>query len=171
MPHELDDLMAQYEPFIPTPKDLIAAKLESAGVRPGEVVYDLGSGDGGVLIEAALRYDARGVGFEVLRDLVERSNARIRALNLEHRITVHYSDFMQADISRADIVVLYLNRGTLGILSGKLQRELKSGARIVTHAFDLPGWTERNRTRVTGVNGQAEEIYLYVQGWMSKEAM
>ncbi len=150
--------MRDYEAFIPTPDDLIGAKLDLAAIHPRDWVFDLGCGDGRVLIQAAKRFDARGVGVDIHQHLVDEAKKNVAKEGLEQQIEIVCQDYLHTDLSRADVVILYLNRGSLGPLSQKLEDELTPGARIVTHDFDLPAWVEVKKVEF-GSSGQF--LYLY----------
>jgi cyclopropane fatty-acyl-phospholipid synthase-like methyltransferase len=124
--------------WVPTPFRTVRRMLRLANVQPGEVVYDLGSGDGRVLIVAAREFGARAVGVEIdpLKYLWTR--LVIALLGLGDRVSVRRANFFDADLAGADVVTLYLLPKTQARLLPKLERELKPGARVVTHAFELP---------------------------------
>ncbi len=119
----------------------IRKALELAGLQPGETLYDLGSGHGRVLVIAAGEFDANAVGIEA--GPVQRAVCRVNALwnRVSPRVQIEGGDFFQADLRRADVVYAYLTSNYALRLQEKLESELKSGARVVTVAFDLPDWT------------------------------
>ncbi|OYT26963.1 MAG: RNA methyltransferase [Thermoprotei archaeon ex4572_64] len=127
-------------PFVPSPEVVVRRMLQLANVRKGEIVYDLGCGDGRVLIIAAREFGARAVGIEIRKDLYEQCLRRIRDLGLEDRIEVLHGSFFDYDISDADVVTLYLLTSVNERLRPKLERELKPGTRVVSHDFEVPGW-------------------------------
>jgi predicted O-methyltransferase YrrM len=153
--------MPHYEEFVPTPPELAREKLRLAGVQPGETVFDLGCGDGAPLIIAAREFEARGVGIEVRPELIEESRQAIQTAGLEEQIELRCEDFMDSDFSEADVIFIYLTRGSMGPLSLKLENELSSGTRIVTHTFDLPAWTVEVHTQRPDQQGQLHDLYLY----------
>ncbi len=127
-------------PFVPSPEVVIRRMLQLADVKENEVVYDLGCGDGRVLIIAAKEFGARAVGIEIRRDLYEQCLRRIRDLNLEDRVKVIHGNFFEYDLSDADVITLYLLTSVNEKLRPKLERELRPGTRIVSHDFEVPGW-------------------------------
>ena len=129
-------------PWVPTSLSLVRDMLDLADVKPDEVVYDLGCGDGRVLVTAALRYQARAVGIELdpLRWLW--CQILVTLLGLRGRVKVQLGDLFQADISQADVVACYLLPDTNKRLQDKLLRELKPGARVVSNTFIFPGIKE-----------------------------
>lgn len=124
--------------WVPTPVNTVRRMLRLANVQPGETVYDLGSGDGRVLIIAAREFGARAVGVEIdpLKYLWTR--AMIAMLGLSDRVTVHRANFFDVDLGGADVITLYLLPKANARLLPKFERELKAGARVVAHAFALP---------------------------------
>ncbi len=127
-------------PFVPSPEVVIRRMLQLADVRENEVVYDLGCGDGRVLIIAAKEFGARAIGIEIRRDLYEQCLKRIRDLGLEGRVQVYHGNFFEYDLSDADVVTLYLLTSVNERLRPKLERELRPGTRVVSHDFEVPGW-------------------------------
>ena len=124
--------------FSPTPHDVVAKMLELAGVRPDDVVYDLGSGDGRIVIAAAKQYGCRAVGYELDRELVKLSREKAAQAGVEDRVTFHQADLFTADLSEADVVALYLLPVQNKRLIPQLKR-LRAGARVVSHHHDVPG--------------------------------
>lgn len=127
-------------PYVPTPPQVVEAMLELAGVTSRDFVIDLGSGDGRVVITAAQKYGARGRGYDIDTQLVDRSNAAARRLGLEQRVSFREEDVLKADIREATVVTLYLLPEMMKELRAKLLRELKPGTRIVSHDFDFADW-------------------------------
>jgi SAM-dependent methyltransferase len=126
--------------FAVTPQPLADAMLTLAGVTKDDVVYDLGSGDGRIVVLAAQKYGARGVGVELDHRLVEISRTVAREGEVADRATFVEGDLFTADISKATVVTLWLSRSVNLRLEAKLKRELKPGARIVSRQFPIGGW-------------------------------
>ena len=147
-------------PFVPTPEIVARYMLKLAEVKPGELVYDLGSGDGQIVIMAAKEFGARAIGVEIRRDLVEESLRKIKEYGLEDRVTIIHGDFFKVDISDADVVTLYLLTSVNERLRPKLEKELKPGTRVVSHDFEIPGWKP---IKVVEINEEwrSHKIYLY----------
>ena len=133
--------------FAPTRQAVADAMLTLARVRPDDVVYDLGSGDGRIVILAAQKYGARGVGVELDPRLVEISRQIAREGEVAGRVTFIEGDLFEADISRATVVMLYLSDGVNRRLEPKLRRELPPGARIVSHQFRIGNWVPEETVR------------------------
>jgi protein-L-isoaspartate O-methyltransferase len=147
-------------PGVWSPIAVCERMLELAHVKPGETVFDLGSGDGRVLIIAAQKFGAKAVGVEISENLVKRSKERIEAEGLSHRITVIHGDLMTVDISAADVVTIYLLRDSNELLRPKLEASLKPGARVVSHDYEIRGW-KPVAVEKTQANNRPRAIYLY----------
>lgn len=133
-------------PFEPTPQSVVEQMLQLARVGPGDVVYDLGSGDGRVVTIAALEYGARGVGIEIVPSLVETSKQVARQAGLAERTMLVEGDFLEADLSPATVVILALSPEMNARLEPKL-RKLRPGARIVSRQFPIGKWKPDRTTR------------------------
>jgi cyclopropane fatty-acyl-phospholipid synthase-like methyltransferase len=126
--------------FVPTEERVADAMLQMAHVGPQDVVYDLGSGDGRIVILAAQKYGARGVGVELDPPLVEISRQVAREGEVTDKVTFLEGDLFTADISAATVVTLYLSPGVNARLEEKLKRELRPGTRVVSHQFGIGNW-------------------------------
>jgi SAM-dependent methyltransferase len=141
--------------YTPTRHNVAEAMLQLAGVTVKDVVYDLGSGDGRLPIIAAQVYGARGVGIEIDPKLVALSRMNARDAGVDDRVTFIEGDLFTADISEATVVTLYLSMSVLRQLESKLRTELRSGTRIVSHQFWVPGWQAERTIKV-----DASELFL-----------
>ena len=130
----------QRAPFVTTPSDVVVRMLRLAGTAPGDLVLDLGSGDGRIVITAAREFGARGLGIELDPRLVEKSRDNARAAGVGERVAFVQGDVLLADISSASVVTLYLLPQLIQRLQPRLLDELAPGARIVSHAFAMQGW-------------------------------
>jgi SAM-dependent methyltransferase len=142
--------------FVPTPPEVVTAMLELAGVMPGDVIYDLGSGDGRLVIEAARRYGVRGVGIDIDAARIAEATENARRAGVADKVRFVHGDLFDADVSPATVVTLFL-LPTLNVkLQPKLLQQLKPGSRIVSHAFDMAEW---NPDREMIVGGR--HVYLW----------
>ena len=144
--------------FEPTPPNVVDQMLEFAHVGPGDTVYDLGSGDGRIVIEAAKRYGARGVGVELQPTLVHASRQAATDAGVADKVTFVEADFFNVDLSPATVVMLYLWPSVNDRLEPKLRRELPAGARVVSYTFGMSRWEPDASTRLE--NGR--ELRLWV---------
>lgn len=127
--------------YVPTPQAVVDAMLQLAEVKSTDVVYDLGSGDGRIVITAARQYGARGVGVDIDPELVKKAVANAAAAGVSDRVRFVTQNLFDADISEATVVTLYLLQSLNERLRPKLVRELKPGARVVSHVFNMgPEW-------------------------------
>jgi len=127
--------------YVPTPQAVVDAMLEGAGVNKGDVVYDLGSGDGRIVITAAKKYGARGVGIEIDPALVKKATENAAAAGVSGQVRFVTANLFTADIKDATVVTLYLLQSINERLRPKLVRELTPGTRIVSHVFNMgPEW-------------------------------
>ena len=148
-------------PDVRTPTPTVRAMLELAGVSGRDVVYDLGSGDGRIVIAAAREFGARGVGVEIDPALVAESRASARRLGLTERVRIVEQDLFQADLRKATVVTLYLSVELNRRLRPKLLSELAPGSRIVSHDFDMGDWTPDRVVRIHD-DGRDRVLYLWV---------
>jgi protein-L-isoaspartate O-methyltransferase len=147
-------------PYIPSPQAVVERMLEAARVQPGEVVYDLGSGDGRIVITAAQKFGARAVGVEISEDLYLSTTRRVKALGLEGKVTIIHGDLLEQDLSAADVVTLYLLTSSNERLRPNLEKYLKPGARVVSNEFEIRGWKPREVVKITSGN-TTHSIYVY----------
>ena len=146
-------------PYVASPVRVVDLMLDMAKVKPGETVVDLGCGDGRILVAAAGKYKAKAVGVEISPKLVAEAKARIAKEGLTDQVQVLEGDLLQADLTGADVVTIYLAPEVNTQLRPRLERFLKPGARVVSHDFPVPGWKP---TRVDKTEGrQGHSIYLY----------
>lgn len=127
-------------PFVPTPMKKVRKMLQLAQVKPGDVLYDLGSGDGRVLVLAAREFGARAVGIEIDPLRVLWSRLWVRALGLQKQVQVLRGDLFNAEIGDADVVTLFLRQRTNQLLMVKLLLELRPNTRVISHMFTFPDW-------------------------------
>jgi outer membrane protein assembly factor BamB len=147
--------------FVPTPPDVVSKMLELAAVKKQDLVYDLGSGDGRILIAAAKNCGCRAVGVELDRDLVRQSRAAVKEAGVEKLVTIEHGDLFEADFSKADVVAVYLLPTMLQKLVPKFNK-LKPGSRVVAHAFAIPGIKSAKVIEVTSEeDGVKRPVYLY----------
>lgn len=141
--------------YVPTPFQVVDAMLDLAEVKPGDVLYDLGSGDGRIPITAAKRYGIRAVGIDINPDRIAEANANAKEADLTRQVTFRDADLFQTDFSEASVVTLYL----LPELNDRLQPKLKTlkpGTRIVSHAFAMTDWPPEATREVEGTT-----VYLW----------
>lgn len=127
-------------PFVASPLQVVRHMLKAVDLRPGEAFYDLGSGDGRTVIMAVQEFGARAVGVEMREDLAKKALATIQELGIQDRVTIVQSDLFKVNITHADVVFLYLTTSANDKIRPKLEKELKSGARVVSHDYEILRW-------------------------------
>jgi SAM-dependent methyltransferase len=146
--------------FVPTPPEVVDKMLELADVRPGEVVYDLGCGDGRIPVAAAKKFGVKAWGFDIDPKRIQESLEKVRVNNVKHLVTIKQADIFELDLSKADVITLYL----LPQLNVKLIPQLdklKPGCRIVSHAFDMQG-VVRPKKEITFRPGNSRDYQIYL---------
>ncbi len=144
-------------PYVPTPQGVVDGMLELAGVKPGDMLYDLGSGDGRIVVTAAKRYGVRGVGIDINPERIREAEENARRAGVRNLTEFREQDLFKADIGEATVVTMYLLPSVNNRLKPKLLRDLKPGTRIVSHAFDIEGWEPLRTIEVEGTT-----LYLWV---------
>ena len=127
-------------PFVATPLPVVRHMLTLADLKPGETFYDLGAGDGRTVVMAAQEFGARAVGVELREDLAKKALSTIHELGIQDRVTIVQEDMFRIDLSPANVVFLYLTTSANDKVKPKLDKELQSGARIVSHDYEILGW-------------------------------
>ena len=151
-------------PYVATPLEVARQMLVLAEVKPGDMVYDLGSGDGRMVVLAAHEFGARAVGVELREDLVRRALSRVRELHLEGKVKIVQDDFFRVDVSPADVITLYLTTSANKKIRPKLELELKPRARVVSHDYEILGWTPlkvNNFCENPRLGYPSHKIYVY----------
>src|SRR5260370_2746067 len=147
-------------PYIPSPKLGVEHMLQAAQINPGETVYDLGSGDGRIVITAAQMFKANAVGIELSEILCKSTLKKIAALHLESQVKIIHGNALKVDLSPADVVTLYLLTSSNARLRPILEKDLKASARVVSLNFGMPGWRAA-RVESIHVDRQTHTIYVY----------
>jgi precorrin-6B methylase 2 len=143
-------------PFVPTPQEVVEGMLQLAQVKKGDTVYDLGSGDGRIVITAAKKYGARAMGFEIDPELLKQSRANIKKEGLEKLAEIREQDILTVDLSPASVLTMYLLPSVNLKLKPKILSEMKPGSRVVSHAFDMGDWKPDKTIQIDG-----RTVYLW----------
>jgi len=151
----------QLAPFVATPMPVVKAMLDLAGVTKDDLVYDLGSGDGRIVITAAKEYGARAVGFEIEPALVAQSRINIHEARVAHLAEIREEDFVKVDFSPATVITMYLLQESNLFIRPVLRSQLRPGARIVSHQFDMDDWEQDDDREIVAKNGDRYTIYLW----------
>jgi len=139
----------QYDvPYVPTPQNVVDTMLKLANIKPGDVIYDLGSGDGRIVVTAAKQYGVRGVGIDINPVRIKEANENARKEGVTDKVTFKQNDLFAEDIHEATVVTIYLLPSVNLKLRPKMFKELKPGTRIISHDFDMGDWKPERRVEV-----------------------
>lgn len=160
--HGRDDAV-DLAPFVATPPTVVEKMLDMVKVSEDDIVYDLGCGDGRIVIMAAVKYGARGVGIDLDPQRIEESQANAKAAGVHKLVRFMQEDVTKSDISEATVVTLYLLTESNELLRPLLDEQLTKGARVVSHNYRIPGWELRliDEAAVKGEDGGIHNIYAY----------
>jgi predicted RNA methylase len=153
----------QLAPYFPTPLMIAERMLQMGKLQPGETMFDLGSGDGRIVIMAAREFQARAIGVEFDEDLYRQSSDRIQQLGLQETARIIHGDILEQDYSSADVLTVYLLPSSNEKVRPILEQQLEPGTRVVSHDFDIAGWTPVEQIRVNDDEGRTHILYLYVR--------
>jgi SAM-dependent methyltransferase len=148
-------------PFVPTPHEVVSRMLELAEIKQGDVLYDLGSGDGRIVVAAAKKFGIRAVGFEIDPVLVKDSRQIIKRAGLEELVEIRERDIRTVDFSPASVVTMYLYPAANLRLRPVLMRELKPGSRVISHDFGMGNWKPDHVERLRDTAGLSRTIYRW----------
>lgn len=152
-------------PYYPTPEAIVQKMFELGGLKAGEKMFDLGSGDGRLVIMAAQKFRADGTGVELDEDLYKQSTAKIQKLGLEKKARIIHGDLLKQDYSSADLITVYLLPTSIdSLVTPILEKQLKKGTRIVSHDFEFSTWKP---VKIVDIDddgeGRSHRIFLYVR--------
>ena len=145
-------------PWVPIWQRDVDRMLALAAIKPGEIVYDLGAGDGRIVITAAQKYHAQATGFEIAVLPYIIGYIRIQLAGVQKKARLRYRNFYDQDLSAADVIFTFLTPPAMEKLKSKFVKEIKPGARVVSYAFDIKGW---EKTKIDKPNEKKAAVYLY----------
>jgi protein-L-isoaspartate O-methyltransferase len=149
-------------PYLPTPETIVDRMLQLGELKAGETMWDLGSGDGRIVIDAARKYKANAIGVELDPSLVRQSSERIRTLKLTATAHIIEGDLLKQDYSPADLLTVYLLPVATELVTPILEKQLKPGARVVAHDFQFAQWKPAKIVDIDDDGeGRAHRLYLY----------
>ena len=148
-------------PYVATPMSVVRRMLELTELREGDVLYDLGCGDGRIVVEAARGYGVRGVGVDLDPRRIEESRHLARRHGVEQLVEFRVEDASATDLSPASVVTLYLLPESNALLRPLMERQLAPGARVLSHDYEVPGWTPEAEESVVDAAGTPHYLYLY----------
>jgi len=159
-PPDLADFRNNLAPYVNSPDHAIDRMLQLAALKDGDTLYDLGCGDGRILIAAASRYKIKGVGIEISEHLAKTAAEKVKKAGLQNQVKIIHADFMKTDLSDANVVTLYLATTANDMLRPNLERYLKPSTRVVSYDYPIPGWKAIETSATEGRSSQ-HIIYLY----------
>lgn len=158
---DLTQYSNKFAPYVATPEHAVDRMLEVANLKAGETLFDLGCGDGRVLITAVQKYNVKAVGIEISDHLARSAAEKVKKQGLQDQIKIVHGDFMRQDLSSANVVTLYLATTANDTLRPNLEHYLKPNTRVVSYDYPIPGWKPMETTEAKGTRGVSHTIYLY----------
>jgi len=155
-------------PYLPSPQLVVERMLEVAQLKPGETLYDLGAGDGRIVITAAQKFGANAVGVEISEALCKSMAKKVAALNLESQVKILHGNALRVDLAPADVVTLYLLTSSNARLRPNFEKYLKPSARVVSLDFGVPGW-KASQVESVRADRQTRTIYVYQMSDLQRE--
>ncbi|MGC2657231.1 MAG: class I SAM-dependent methyltransferase [Bryobacteraceae bacterium] len=157
----ISDFKNDLAPYVGSPQHAVERMLEMANLKPGETLYDLGCGDGRILIAAAQRYKIKAVGVEISEHLAREAVAKVKKEGLQNSVRIIHGNLLETDLTTADVVTLYLNNSANESLRPNLERYLRPHTRVVSYDYPIPGWKPIDTSDTEGHSGDTHTIYLY----------
>ncbi len=161
IPHFPPDSQESLAPYVPTPQEVVDKMLELAQVTSKDVVYDLGCGDGRIVVTAAKKYGARAVGVDIEPERIKECQANAKLAGVENLVTCRLQDARTTDVSPATVVTLYLLSSSNLTLRPMLTKQLRPGARIVSHSFSMGDWEPLKTEEVKTGSSFTRTLYLW----------
>ena len=148
-------------PYVPTPQEVVDRMLELAQVKKGDVVYDLGSGDGRIVVTAAKKYGVKAIGFEIDPQRIKESHENIKKAGVEHLVEIRQQDIRTVDLSAANVLTMYLLPEVNLMIRPNIWKQMKPGSRIVSHDFDMAEWKPLKTEHIKDGSSWDHTLYLW----------
>jgi len=148
-------------PYVPTPQDVVERMLELAQVKKGDVVYDLGSGDGRIVITAAKKYGVKAIGFEIDSERIKESQENIKKAGVGHLVEIRQQDIRTVDLSPASVLTMYLLPEVNLMIRPNIWKQMKPGSRVVSHDFDMGDWKPLKTEYIKDGSTWEHTLYLW----------
>jgi len=148
-------------PYVPTPQDVVERMLEMAQVKKGDIVYDLGSGDGRIVVTAAKKYGVKAIGFEIDPERIRESQENIKKAGVGHLVEIRQQDIRNVDLSPASVLTMYLLPEVNLMIRPNIWKQMKAGSRVVSHDFDMGDWKPLKTERIKEASGWEHTLYLW----------
>jgi tRNA G37 N-methylase Trm5 len=148
-------------PYVPTPQEVVERMLELAGVKKGDMVYDLGSGDGRIVVTAAKKYGVKAIGFEIDPERIKESHENIKKAGVENLVEIRQQDIRTVDLSPASVLTMYLLPDVNLMIRPNIWKQMKPGSRVVSHDFDMGDWKPLKTEHIKDASGWDHALYLW----------
>jgi len=148
-------------PYVPTPQEVVDRMLELAQVKKGDVVYDLGSGDGRIVVTAAKKYGVKAIGFEIDPQRIKESHENIKKAGVEQLVEIRLQDIRTVDLSGATVLTMYLLPEVNLMIRPNIWKQMKPGSRIVSHDFDMGDWKALKTENIKDGSSWDHTLYLW----------
>lgn len=148
-------------PYVPTPQEVVERMLELAQVKKGDVVYDLGSGDGRIVVTAAKKYGVKAIGFEIDPERIKESHENIKKAGVEKLVEIRQQDIRTVDLSGANVLTMYLLPEVNLMIRPNIWKQMKPGSRIVSHDFDMGDWKPLKTEHIKDGSTWDHTLYLW----------
>jgi len=156
-----DDEGKKIVPYVPTPQEVVDRMLELAQVKKGDVVYDLGSGDGRIVVTAAKKYGVKAIGFEIDPERIKESHENIKKAGVGHLVEIRKQDIRTVDLSGASVLTMYLLPEVNLMIRPNIWKQMKPGSRVVSHDFDMGDWKPVKVERFKDDSGWEHTLYFW----------
>jgi tRNA G37 N-methylase Trm5 len=148
-------------PYVPTPQEVVERMLELAQVKKGDVVYDLGSGDGRIVVTAAKKYGVKAIGFEIDPERIKESQENIKKAGVGHLVEIRQQDIRTVDLSPASVLTMYLLPEVNLMIRPNIWKQMKPGSRVVSHDFDMGDWKALKTEHIKDGSSWEHTLYLW----------
>ena len=148
-------------PYVPTPQEVVDRMLELAQVKKGDVVYDLGSGDGRIVVTAAKKYGVKAIGFEIDPQRIKESHENIKKAGVEQLVEIRQQDIRTVDLSGATVLTMYLLPEVNLMIRPNIWKQMKPGSRVVSHDFDMGDWKPLKTENIKDSSSWDHTLYLW----------
>ena len=148
-------------PYVPTPQEVVDRMLDLAQVKKGDVVYDLGSGDGRIVVTAAKKYGVKAIGFEIDPQRIKESHENIKKAGVENLVEIRQQDIRTVDLSGASVLTMYLLPEVNLMIRPNIWKQMKAGSRIVSHDFDMGDWKPLKTENIKDGSNWDHTLYLW----------
>src|ERR1043165_1388333 len=156
-----DEESKKIVPYVPTPQEVVEKMLDMGQVKKGDVVYDLGSGDGRIVVTAAKKYGVKAIGFEIDPQRIKESHENIKKAGVENLVEIRQQDIRTVDLSQASVLTMYLLPEVNLMIRPNIWKQMKPGSRVVSHDFDMGDWKPLKTEQIKDDSSWDHTLYLW----------